>query len=46
MREFSERSLHSGGSGAVVTDRKQAVAICLRLSGQSKQPQPTKGKRR
>lgn len=46
MEEFKAGSLHSGGSGEVVTDRKQAIAICLRTSGQSKQqPPPRRGKR-
>lgn len=29
MREFKEGKLHSGGSGKVVTNRKQAIAIGL-----------------
>lgn len=29
MSEFKKGSLHSGGSGKVVKDRKQAVAIAL-----------------
>jgi hypothetical protein len=44
MEEFKAGTLHSGGDGKVVTDRKQAIAICLRSSGQSR-PQPPKGKR-
>ena len=29
MREFKQGELHSGGSGKVVTNRKQAIAIGL-----------------
>jgi hypothetical protein len=29
MHEFKHHQLHSGGSGKVVTDRKQAIAIAL-----------------
>lgn len=33
MTEFKAGTLHSGKSGPVVTDRTQAIAICLRASG-------------
>ena len=40
MHEFKTGELHRGkpgpGKGSVVTDRKQAIAIGLRQSGQSK----------
>jgi len=46
MEEFKAGALHSGGSGEVVTERKQAIAICLRSSGQSKRESaPRRGKR-
>jgi len=34
MREFKEKSLHSGKGGPVVSNRRQAIAICMRASGQ------------
>lgn len=36
MEEFKEGKLHSGKGGPVVKNRKQAVAIGLNASGQSK----------
>jgi hypothetical protein len=36
MREYKEGTLHSGRGGPVVTSRKQAQAICLNVSGQSR----------
>lgn len=36
MHEFKQGTLHSGKGGPVVTDRVQAKAICLNVSGQSK----------
>jgi Family of unknown function (DUF6496) len=40
MHEFKTGTLHRGkpgpGKGPIVTDRKQAIAIGLRQSGQSK----------
>ena len=36
MREFKKGELHSGKKGPVVKSRKQAVAIALSESGQSK----------
>lgn len=36
MGEFKEGTLHSGKSGPVVTDRKQAIAIALSEAGKSK----------
>jgi hypothetical protein len=38
MREFSKGKLHSGGSGKVVRNRKQAIAIALSEAGLSKPP--------
>lgn len=43
MREFKGGSLHSGKGGPVVKDRQQAIAICMRSSGQ---PPPRGGKRK
>lgn len=37
MLEWKGGNLHSGRGGPVVKDQKQAVAICLRQSGQSRQ---------
>jgi len=42
MRRFKQGKLHSGGTGKVVTNRKQAVAIALSEAGMSK----PKGKRK
>lgn len=36
MHEFKEGSLHSGRSGKIVKDRKQAIAIALSEAGMSK----------
>lgn len=36
MREFKSGTLHSGKGGPVVKSKKQAVAIALSASGQSK----------
>ena len=36
MRRFKKGEMHSGKSGKVVTDRKQAQAIALSACGQSK----------
>jgi hypothetical protein len=36
MSRFKRGELHSGGSGKVVTDRKQALAVALNACGQSK----------
>jgi len=37
MKKFKEGALHSGSStGPLVKDRKQAIAIALKESGQSK----------
>jgi hypothetical protein len=37
MHEFKTGALHSGSKkGPVVTDRQQAIAICLRSSGQGR----------
>ncbi len=36
MRRFKSGDLHSGKSGKVVTDRKQALAIALSACGKSK----------
>jgi hypothetical protein len=36
MDEWKAGSLHSGKGGPVVTNQKQAVAICLSASGQGK----------
>jgi ribosomal protein L21E len=36
MTEYKEGTLHSGKGGKVVKDKKQAVAIALSESGQSK----------
>jgi hypothetical protein len=35
MHRFKEGKLHSGGSGKVVTSRKQAIAISLSEAGMS-----------
>lgn len=43
MTEFKEGGLHSGKGGPVVTDRAQALAICLRSSGSP--PPKTQGSR-
>lgn len=41
MHKFKQGSLHSGSkSGPVVKNRKQAVAIALSESGQSKRKHP------
>jgi 8-oxo-dGTP pyrophosphatase MutT (NUDIX family) len=37
MKEWKAGTLHSGGSGDIVTDRKQAIAIAMSESGQSKE---------
>lgn len=42
MLEWKKGELHSGGSGKVVKDRKQAIAICLNQSGQSRGQQRKK----
>jgi hypothetical protein len=44
MREAKRGTLHSGKGGPVVTNRQQAVAICLSASGQGRRQ--GKGKRR
>lgn len=44
LEEFRAGALHSGAGGPVVTERKQALAICLRTSGQSKRRAPPKEK--
>ena len=36
MGEFKRKTLHSGGSGKIVTKRSQAIAIAMGESGQSK----------
>ena len=36
MTEYKEGTLHSGKSGKVVKDKKQAIAIALSEAGQSK----------
>lgn len=36
MTEYKEGTLHSGKSGKVVKDKKQALAIALSEAGQSK----------
>lgn len=36
MHEFKKRTLHSGGSGKIVKNRRQAVAIALSEAGLSK----------
>jgi Family of unknown function (DUF6496) len=36
MHEFKQGTLHSGKGGPIVTERNQAQAICLRVSGQSR----------
>ena len=39
MAEWHRGELHSGSkTGPVVKDQKQAVAICLSKTGQSRQP--------
>jgi hypothetical protein len=38
LREWKAGELHSGKRGPVVRDQKQALAICLRTSGQSRKP--------
>lgn len=44
MRKFKEGELHSGSrKGPIVTNRKQAIAISLSTSGQSKKD---RGKRK
>ena len=45
MREFSEGNLHSGSkTGPKVTSQKQAVAIGLKTSGQSRKKKSPKAK--
>ena len=36
MKEFKERTLHSGKKGPVVKNRKQAIAIALSEAGVAK----------
>lgn len=43
MRRFKKGELHSGKSGKVVTDRKQAQAIALSACGQSKYAEVLQG---
>jgi hypothetical protein len=47
MHEFKHGSLHSGSKkGPVVRNRKQAIAIALSQSGQSRRPQKPKKRKR
>lgn len=46
MHEFKEGELKSGGSGKKVKSRKQAVAIALSESGQSRNQRKSTGTRR
>ena len=47
MEEFKEGRLHSGSSkGPVVTNPKQAIAIGLSVSGQSKKKKKTHKKKK
>ena len=47
MHKFKSGKLHSGSkSGPVVTDRKQAIAIGLSESGQSRKVGRSKGRRK
>ena len=45
MSEFKRGTLHSGGSGKVVTNRKQAVAIAMHESKLDKIASRYKGKK-
>ena len=42
MAEYKDKSLHSGGSGKVVKDRKTAIAIALSESSKVKLPKKKK----
>jgi hypothetical protein len=42
MHEFKEGELKSGGSGKTVKSRKQAIAIALSESGQSRNQKKSK----
>jgi len=44
MERFKKGELHSGKSGKVVTDKKQAIAIALNEAGMSKKDKK-KGKK-
>ena len=47
MHEFKHGTLHSGSKkGPIVRSRKQAVAIALSQSGQSRRPQKAKTRRK
>lgn len=42
MREYKDGTLHSGGSGKVVKDRKTAIAISLSEASKVKLPKKKK----
>ncbi len=42
MAEYKDKSLHSGGSGKVVKDRKTAIAIALSEASKVKLPKKKK----
>ena len=44
FEEFAEGALHSGKSGKIVTNQKQAQAIALNISGESKKKKKKKKK--
>ena len=46
MSEYKEGTLHSGGSGKVVKNRKQAIAIALSEARRAGQRVPRKPRRR